>query len=323
MPRFAKGWGMPRRLLNRTLSVRTATSLTSFGSANGGPGSLSALLRTLHREFETIPQRRVVADGLVIEARNVDDRDRRRPNLIHLVGYTPNDTVPAVPRARNVSHADLTLVEAPENTEFLDGQFMALVDGDDVVMCRDGLGEASFISYVLGLAEAANLDTAELSFSLMKRADVDKLEMIRREGIQSISMNTIAHDASISNIERLADRRSLRERIAGGALGELKAILGIGEDVPPDAENLKVEVLFSFDKRGGTELDKRQLSELAERMIGEEQDGFAIKTLQGRTVRADDIVISKPVRVPAFGKSVHHSNIWDELKTFYTEISEA
>jgi hypothetical protein len=222
-----------------------------------------------------------------------------------------------------VSHADLTLVEAPENTEFLDGQFMALVNGDDVVVCRDGLGESNFISYVLGLAEAANMDSAKLSFSLMKRADIDKMELIRREGIQSIAMNTIAHQASVSNVERRIDRRNLRERIAGGALSELKAILGIGEDVPPDAENLKVEVLFSFDKRGGTELDQRQLSELAEKMIDEEQDGFAIKTLQGRTVRADDIVISKPVRVPAFGKSVHHSHVWDELKAFYSEISEA
>jgi hypothetical protein len=292
-------------------------SLTTFDLANGGPGSLERLIRELHEAFTTVPQRRIAIDGQVIEARNVES-PRGRALLIHLVAYTPDDPISVVPAARRVSAAGLQLLDAPPNTEFLDGQFMALVHGDDVVLCREGMGEAGFVSYVLGLAQSNGMDTSTLAFQLMKRADVDKLEMVRREGVASISMNTVAHEASVAHIER----RSIRERIGGGALDELKAILGIGDELPADAENLKVEVLFSFDKRGGTRLDQQHLTSLAELLVNDEDQGFSIKTLSGRTLRADDIVLSKPVTLTAHGKSVRHTDVWEQLRIFYAELNQ-
>jgi hypothetical protein len=84
---------------------------------------------------------------------------------------------------------------------------------------------------------------------------------------------------------------------------------------------LKVEVLFTFDKRRGTELDQRQLASLAEAVLADDEDGFAIETLSGRKVRADEIVLSKVVRLPAFGKSVRHRDAWGALREFYGELN--
>jgi hypothetical protein len=308
---------MPRTVLTRTLSMRTAQSVSEFNKLNGGPGSFERLLRILHSIYANVPQRRVESGGQVIEARNVDGVNPGT-TLLHLVAYTPDEQMPGVPNAaRNAASADLILLEAPDDVEFLDGQLMAFIRENDVLLCKDGLGEAALVAYALGLARRNGMDTASLAFHLMKRADIDKIEMIRRDGIKSVSMNTVAHQTSVDHVER----HNVRERITGRVIDELKAVLGMADEVPEDVENLKVEVLFTFDKREGTVVDQRQLVDLAERMVNED-DGFSIETLSGKTLRAEDVILSKPIRLPAFGKSVHHADAWVALADFYAELSE-
>lgn len=304
--------------VSRTLTMRSAVSMTNFGAANGGPSSLGNLLRQIHGAFGTIRERRARFDGQVVEGRNILE-DRNGMNLLHLVAYTPDDQISIVPRAGEEAAADLALLEAPENTEFLDGELMILVKDDDVALCRSGLAEGAFASYVLQLAERHGLDSTDATFHLMKRADVDKLAMIQREGVKQLSMNSLAHEASIER----ARRETIKEKVLGSLLDDFKAILGIEAIVPQDAENLKVEVLLTFDKRRGTEIDQRQLSFLAQRMLEEnEEDGFMIETLEGRKFRANDILLSERVSIPSFGKSIHHMEAWGALRSFYDKLSE-
>jgi len=304
--------------VHRTLTMRTAVSLTQFGAAQGGPGSLSALLDAIHGVCRTVPRRRATVAGQIIEGRNVR-RGRDGSTLLHIIAYTPDDPLSVVPQVGNVAAADLELLEAPPDTEFLDGQLMLLVKDNDVVMCRSGLGEAAFVSYVVQLAARRRIDAQHASFHLMKRADIDKLELIRRDGVKAISMNAVARQASVDHVERT----SVRKRILGDVWDEISAILGIEREVPPDAENVMVEVLLSFNKRQGTELDQRQLAAIAEMVLEEEEqeEGFMIETLAGRKLRAQDIVLSKPVRLPAVGKSVRHVDAWGALREFYTELT--
>lgn len=308
---------MAPETVHRTLTLRTALSAADFGGGNGGPGSLANVLRDLHGQFDTVPERRAMAEGRVIEGRHVH-RDPDGMTLLHLVGYTPDDQVSIVPQAGEVAAADLALLDPPANADFLDGEIMLLVKDNDVAICRSGLGEGAFISYVFQLAERYEMDVAAVAFQLMKRADIDKVEMIHREGVKRLSMNAVAHQVSVQHAQRV----SMRERVVGEVWDEIRAVLGLDEKVPQDAENLKVEVLFSFDKRRGTEIDQRQISFLAEQMLAQEDDqGFMIETLAGRKVRAEDIVLSKPVRIPAFGKSIHYNEAWGALRAFYAELN--
>lgn len=304
--------------VTRTLTLRTAVSMKDFGAENKGPGTLGNVLREVHSAFGTIRERRATFDGHVVEGRNLlEERDGM--TLLHLVAYTPDDQISVVPRAGEEQAADLALIDAPEDTEFLDGEIMLLVKDNDVAICRSGLGEGALYSYVLQLADRHGLDSTDVAFQLMKRADVDKLAMIQREGVKRLSMNSLAHEASVAR----ARRETVREAVLGNLLDEIKAILGVDERIPQDAENLKVEVLLTFDKRRGTEIDQRQLSFLAQQMLEEDEDeGFMIETLSGRKFRANDIVLSEPVRITSFGKSIHHMEAWGALREFYRKLSE-
>lgn len=308
---------MAAKTVHRTLTLRSAVSLADFGAANGGPGYLEAVLRLIHERFTSIRERRAFFENQVIEGRNIEQLDNGM-TLLHLVAYTPDDQISVVPSAGDQVNADLALLDPPDNAEFLDGELMLLVSENDVAICRSGLNESAFINYVVHLGSELSLPTATLEFQLLKRADIDELEMIRREGIKSVSMNSIAHAASVE----ASQRETLKQSVLGNTLDELKALIGIEEDIPEDAENLKIEVLLSFDKRKGTELDQRQLAYIAEKMLEEEEEsGFVIETLSGRKVRANEVVLSKPVRIEAFGKSVRYKEAWGTLRVFYDELS--
>lgn len=308
---------MPTEYLNRTLTLRTAVNSLDFGVINGGPGSLSELTSMLHTQFATIGTRRTMFDGQIVEGRNLQVEPDGL-SLLHLVAYTPDDQISVVPTTGNVPAADLELLAAPQGTEFLDGELMLLVANNDVAICRSGLSERAFNSYIQQLAQRAGIPNGVSSFELLKRADIDKLEMVRREGIKKVSMNSVVSAMSANHLER----QSIRKTVLNDLWEDMKAILNIDRDIDEDAENLKVEVLFTFDKRNGTVLDQRQIATLAQRMLADDEDeGFVIETLSGKKLRANDVVLSKPARLRAYGKSVSHRDAWASLREFWEEIN--
>lgn len=306
---------MARDRINRTLTLRTAINNTDFGKGSGGPGTLEKLIRRLHQDRTTVAQRRARFQDFVVECRHAEET--AKGVFLHLAAYVPNDLIAVVPNADRSREADLRLLKPPANTEFHDGDVMAFVKGDDIALCRSGLPEGALTSYVMDLSNECGIDSRTSTFSMFKRPDVDKLALIRKDGIKSVSLNSIAHAASVSRVER----ESIKHTIIGNALEELKTLAGITEDIPEDAENLKVEVMFSFDKRNGTVLDQKQLSALATHMLKTDDEGFTIRTISGRVIRADDVVISKVVALKPFGKSIGHDETWEALHTFYREIS--
>ena len=300
--------------VHRTLTLRTAVSAADF-TFNGEPHTLEETVREIHRHRRTVPQRRVSHDGLVVESRNIRTR---RGLFLHLVAYTPDDQISVVPDAGNVASADLELIDPPEDTEFLDGELMLLVHGDDVAICRSQLSERALISYVVQLGQHLGIPSQGIAFDLLKRADMDKLALIQREGVRRLSMRSVAHEASVAH----AQRDTIKKRLVGSIVDEVRALLHLEDDVPEDAENLKVEVLLSFDGRRGTEIDQRQIEALAERALREDDPGFMIETISGKKIRATDIVLSKVVQVRPFGKSVNFGDVWGELAEFYAELNQ-
>src|SRR5690606_37731273 len=75
------------------------------------------------------------------------------------------------------------------------------------------------------------------------------------------------------------EHRSLRRTLLGRVGEEIRDLLGIDGDLPEDAENLKVAVTLSFDRRRGGVVEAESLQELAERLVRDDDDqGFRIIT---------------------------------------------
>ncbi|MCV0371687.1 hypothetical protein [Filomicrobium sp.] len=299
-------------LVNRTLSLREAYNINNFGAESGGPGSLESLLRSAHTDDLNHADRKAKVGNLIVQARNF--LNETSYHLLHLVAYVPDDKMQVVPLTD--TDAELELADPPDETEYLDGEMMLLVQGNDVLMCKCGLSESAMLNFVEQVGEKLGFESEIVRCNLGKRIDIDKMAMIKKEGVHRLSMNALAHSVSVD----AAERSTVRRKFAGVIFDEVRDILGVEAEVPEDAENLKVEVSLTFDKRRGTEIDKRQLQVMAETILDDEDGGFAIETLAGRKVRADDILLSKAVMLPAFGKSVRHEDAWERLIEFNQEI---
>ncbi|QDC00350.1 hypothetical protein [Mesorhizobium sp. 8] len=298
----------------RTLGLREAYNINNFGAESNGPGTLEAILRNAHKDESTVADRTILSGDLVVQARNF--RNEASYQLLHLVAYVPDDKMQVVPLAAD---AGLQLADPPENTEYLDGEMMLLVQGNDVLMCKCGLSESVFLNYVEQIGMNSGFSHEVSRCTLGKRVNIDKMALIAKEGVHRLTMNAVAHSVSVDE----AERSTIRRRFTGSVLDELRDILGLEAEVPEEAENIKVEVSLSFDKRHGAELEKRQLQTIAESVLDEGDEGFSIETMTGRKVRSNDILLSKTVTMSSFGKSVRHEDAWGFLIEFNAELRAA
>ncbi len=296
-------------MLARTLTLREAVHINNFGQL----GSLEQVIRALHPNESTAQERTAPAGPSFVQCRALNlGADYV---LMHLVGYTPDDLIQVLP----VAGEDVQLAEAPPGMEFLDGESMLHIRGNSVLICRCGLPDGALMSYVEHFGIVAGFAPNENRFALGKRVDIDKLALIAQEGVHKLKLNAVAHAVSVDE----AERSTVRKKVTGVILDEIKHLLALDEAVPDEAENLKVEVSLSFDKRNGTELDRQSLQQLAETVLDEDDEGFQIETMTGRKIRAADILLSKTVTMEKFGKSVHHQEAWGHLLDFDTELRAA
>lgn len=301
-------------MVSRTLSFRTAVSLNDFTSIDGNVRNLQYILDDLHQRFTTVGERQVDIGGQILQVRNLEANNGS--SMIHLVAYTPDDEIAVVPDADDVPVADLILTESPKETEFLDGEIMFLVNGNEVGICRCGIGESKLYLYVEELARKASYDTASLAFKLYPRADVDKMAQVMREGVHRLSMNAIANEISINEADTAV------ESLLSASLRELRALIGLEPRGAQDIENLKVGVSFDFHKMKGTAIDQQSLTNLAQRILDEDEHGFVIKTLLGNRFKADDVLLTRRVNFEPFGKSIYFRSAWEQLVIFYTTLTQ-
>lgn len=294
----------------KTLSVSRAINVRGFGADENGAGSLENLLKIIHPDGCTIQERSIDLDGVVIQARHFRNADDH--HLLHLVAFTRGEHIQVAPSQID----DLRLEPPPADADYLDEEMMVLVRGNDVLICRCGLSDGAFTSYVERTALRFEIQPELSRFALGKQIDMNQMEMIVREGVHQLKFNAVSSSVAAQE----AERRTVKKKLVGSVLDELKDILGMEGEVPEDAENIKVEVALSFDKRAGGAIEREQILNLAQSVLHEEDQGFAIKTMSGKTIRAGDVLLSTKVRMPKFGKSVRHTDAWNHLAAYDHEL---
>lgn len=310
---------MPVRHRMRTISYRRAEWFRRH-QIDGRDLLLADVLRFIHRRLRNVEERRVGGANGWLEGRNFSDGGADGV-YVHIASYTPGDQMSVVPMVQGVPNAGLGVVGAPEGSEFMDGDLMVKVIGDDVFLCRSGLHENSFYNYVAQVAQRAGLPPASHSFHLMKRADVSKLRLIADEGVKSVRLNASAYAATIEREHRTAAQTVL-DTVSEAFMsiaGREPSLMEVSED-----EHLSVEVGFKFDRRKSRAYDQRRIVSLAQAVVREtgddDDEGFEIETLRGKRFRQSQILLAKKVSIEAFGKTVLHTAAWRALDDFCEEL---
>lgn len=255
---------------------------------------------------KNIPSRRVrLADGHVIDCLRFSKRSVGR--FIHLAVYTPGEEASVVPvLGASAAEGDVSVVDPPVNHDFMDGDLMMLVDGNNVLICASGVHDAKIVSYFVSLFGPLDLKDFEKRFSIDLVADVNNISLIQSEGVKEIALSSTLYEASVEKVRR----ESRREQLTGAVVDELLAIFRKDRTLKEivDRENITAEVILKFDRRRkGGEVGSKRLSALAKDVLDESEGGFKITTLAGNTISGSELSLSKKVNLASHGKSVQWS----------------
>jgi hypothetical protein len=299
----------------KTLSYRKAEFFVPVTKA------LEEYLAEAHTKLPNIAKRRVVIPGHpVLECRR-HQTQASLGVLLHIAAYTPGEHASVVPMTSGTQTADIATTPPPDKCEFMDGDIMALVAGNHVLLCSSNLHEKKAERYMVEIIEAAKIDANASKFGLCKKADVDKVRLIQSQGVRSINLNATLFDATLDQIERT----TVRKKISGKLMDEIKALVFEDKDAEQleQAENLSAQVILKYDsRRKGCSLGRQSIESLANQMIEDGDEGFTIETLSGETIKGGDITLRKTVSIAKHGKSVFCSEAWRALEQYYYELRD-
>jgi hypothetical protein len=271
-----------------------------------------------------ISQRRVEIPGYPILACLQHLHKQDLGILLHIAAYTPGEHASVVPYLRGVSSGDVKTTPPPKDCEFMDGDIMILVAGNNVLLCSSNLHEKKAESYMREILDSAGTDEKASKFGLIRRANIDTLKFIKNQGVRAINLGVTMFEASFDHMERTLISR----KIGGSVMDQIKAVLFQDRDLAEidEAENLSANIVLKYDghknRKGSKALGRKKIEELTTKMFEDGDDGFSIELLSGETVRGSDVSLKKNVTLQKHGKSVYCVDAWRALEAYYYELKD-
>lgn len=284
--------------------------------------TLETHLMEAHGLFPLVSQRRIEVPGQPILECLKHTYHKDFGVYLHIAAYTPGEHASVIPKVTNGPQENVATTPPPDDSEFMDGDIMMMVAGNDVLLCGSSLHEKKAERYMIGIIESAGLDQNTPKFALCKRADVDKMRLIQAQGVKSIDLDVSVFDATIEYIER----KSVCKKFGGAVADTIKALVlkDWDEEDLAAAENLSVGVSLSFDgKKKNKAFGKTKIEELARMLVEDEDedtDSFSIQTVGGERIKGSDISLKKKVFLPKHGKSVQCVDAWRAIDEYYFEL---
>ncbi|TIT67765.1 MAG: hypothetical protein E5W90_07785 [Mesorhizobium sp.] len=282
--------------------------------------TLEHYLREAHKKLSKIGQRKFPrADGQIIKGNKAKDNPGGGL-LLHLIAGTPGDHASIVPSADDdMEEFEVSTAPAPPKQDFMDGDVFALVRGNDAFLCTTVLKDGSFSTYCHQLLKKADIEDGADQFELQNVGNVDKLKMIKTQGVKAVEMRATLYQASINYVGRKSDTAGA----VGAAFKHLKALFGDGG--PVDLENVNVSLSLSFDSRWkeGRILGKRLMDSVAKDVVEDEDDDYVIVTGNNQRISQKEVFIRQRVVIDRHGKSVLRDSAWKALRKFESDLKES
>jgi hypothetical protein len=281
--------------------------------------TLETCLSEAYRKLGTVAERTIIRPSGQ-EIRLVKKLEPRDGGFFaHITADTPGETASVVPKIKaGVQEADVATAAAPPDAEFMDGDAFLYVNDDHVCVCLTGLRDGAIRQFLYELFEKAQLGEHATKFDLLKAANVNKLKMLRAEGVKEIQLRASLYQASLQYEQRKENTSGVLRKIAQHIRSIVEA------EVEDYDDSIRVIVTIKTDGRITKHLTvgEKRIEKLATDVVQHEQahDDYVIVTNTGQEVRPDEIVVREVVQIDALGKSVKVTKAWDYLADFYKRL---
>lgn len=241
---------------------------------------------------------------------------------IHLVAKYSGEAAATVADTRGIRADDDVHVPPPERRAFKSADLFALIRGNNVVVCTDGIRHQALEYYLKNFLQVGRQSNASVMFTLERVANTAAVATLTRGGVKEIKLTGTLFNATVDLLSQQAPpggSRTLNEAVAN-LKAHLAAVFGKDEDeeFAEHSDELQVEVVVKA--RGGIRADGSVLSKLEEVGIDlldelDQDVGYVIKTNDNKIVRGKDLVIIHPVQLERTegGNSLVRHEVYDKL----------
>lgn len=288
----------------------------------GAKDSMQKHLNKAHDSLLTTHARTFVhGDG---EIQGLTVEQRKNGLFFHLASYTPHQPTSLVPFPSKAKSKDTSPKPPPDQHNYLEGDIFFIVRGNHIVLCPSGARENVALSYISHVLRKTGKEKHLARFSIEPVAKIDKVKLLKKEGVKKVALNASLYEASVEYTERKTTKMNLLNGVAEEVLALFAKDKNEELQVIGDMENLSVKLEISFDsrKKGGT-VGRERLEKTANMLIADDEDqGFSIVTGNGKRLTADEIHISDKVMLPPHGNSVFRSGAREALEQYLVDLKE-
>lgn len=237
--------------------------------------------------------------------------------FIHVAAWTDRQPASTVPHVGDRPAVGLDLNPPGEDWEYLGGDGHLLTWGNHCVMLPSGLHPKSLERYVKTLLTDSNPGLCD--HELVAVANPQMIQRLINEGVKRIGLHIGAYPQTTRDwigsrtIPEIG--RDVYSRLFQHELGTYAAMEA--------ATNLNMKLELAVDNRRRPGIRPEDLAPVAQRIV-EEDDGeyMDLVTARGYRIRRRDLLLRKPVDVPAHGSTIRRRPAWILMDEYLDELMQ-
>src|SRR5437868_4643714 len=159
--------------------------------------TLESCLKAAHSVLKTVSERTVIRDN----GQHVRAIRKLAPRhggiFVHIAADTPGEKASVVPKTkRDTQEVEVSTTAAPAGVEFMDGDAFLYVQDNHVCLCTTGIRDGAVRQFLYEFFDKAGLGDNATKFDLFKTPNVDKLKMLRTQGVKEIALKASLYQAT-------------------------------------------------------------------------------------------------------------------------------
>lgn len=240
--------------------------------------------------------------------------------FIHLIAKVTGESASTVTEVRGARNDNEALLPPPANRSFKNADLFALIRGNHLTICTDGVRVPAFEYYLKNFLPQAGQSNNSVMFEIKNVQNAGTVAILQRGGVKEIKLTGTLFNATV-------------ERLQGG-VGPLHSMSGVvknlkdqlasvfekdeSDDLAEHADQLQVEVVVKA--RGGSRAEEVVLQKMESVGIELLDDldndvGYQIKTNNNKTITPGEMVIHYPVVLERgeSSNSLYRGDVFDKL----------
>lgn len=267
--------------------------------------NLQNLAVTAHKQLSNLEERTI-------------DRGEKRYSCLHCEEHkeglllnisvcTPDEPANTIPKPNTQAIVEPSLIVAPENADFMDGDAHALIWDKHVLICSLRSRPTLLKAYLDAIFSDLTIEVPE--YFLAPAAPAQALRALN-EGIKRVDVFAAAYAAQLSQINDA--NKGFFANLGLATVGAEKPLAAALEQ-----KDTHAKVTVSVQQHGKLEQNsetQRELAKLAQGLIAaEEYTPYCIITKKNSRITPDMLQRKAKVRLEPFGKTVFRNDAWAAL----------